>query len=40
MIPQGRILAHYDLERELDRLADIVRENSDMKTIYRLMGLK
>ena len=40
LAPQGRPLASYDLERALDRLADIVRENSDMKTLYRSMGLK
>lgn len=35
-----RMPARYDLEKALDRLADIVRENSDMKTIYRSMGLR
>ena len=38
--PQGRQLATYDLEKALDRLADIVREHSDMETIYQSMGLK
>lgn len=33
-------LATYDLEKALDRLADIVREHSDMETIYKSMGLK
>ena len=40
LAPQGRRLAAYDLERALDRLADIVREHSDMETIYQSMGLK
>ena len=37
---QGRQLAAYDLEKALARLADIVREHSDMETIYQSMGLK
>lgn len=40
LAPQGRQLATYDLEKALDRLADIVREHSDMETIYKSMGLK
>ena len=40
LAPQGRCLASYDLEKALDRLADVVRANSDMETIYRSMGLK
>ena len=40
LAPQGRRLATYDLEKALDRLADIVREHSDMETIYQSMGLK
>lgn len=36
---QGGGQARYDLEKALDRLADIVRENSDMKAIYRSMNL-
>ena len=36
---QGRGLATYDLEKALDRLADIVRRNSDMAAIYRSLGL-
>ena len=40
LAPQGRRLAAYDLEKALDRLADIVREHSDMETIYQSMGLK
>ncbi|MEI3479437.1 MAG: cobyric acid synthase [Bilophila sp.] len=37
--PQGRILASYDIEKALDRLADIVRESCDLTTIYQSMGL-
>ena len=40
LAPQGRQLASYDLEKELDRLADVVREQCDMAAIYRTMGLK
>ena len=40
LAPQGRLLASYDLEKALDRLADIVREHSDMQTLYKSMGLK
>ena len=40
LAPQGRQLATYDLEKALGRLADIVREHSDMETIYQSMGLK
>ena len=40
LAPQGRQLAAYDLEKALDRRADIVREHSDMETIYQSMGLK
>ena len=40
LAPQGRQLATYDLEKALDRLTDIVREHSDMETIYQSMGLK
>jgi len=35
----GNIQVTYDLEPALDRLADIVRENLDIKDIYRKMGL-
>lgn len=38
--PQGRVLVSYDLETALDRLADIVRESSDMNAIYSSLGLK
>ena len=39
LAPQGRQLAAYDLEKALDRLADVVREHVDMSAIYRNMGL-
>jgi len=37
--PLGKIVAPFDLEPRLDRLADIVRNNLDIKKIYRIMGL-
>jgi len=37
--PLGEVRVTYDLEPALDRLADAVRDNLDMKAIYRLMGL-
>ncbi len=40
MPPGGYPPIHYDVEHELDRLADTVREHVDMKTIYRIMGLQ
>ena len=39
LVPQGRQLATYDLEKALDRLADSVREHTDMTAIYKTMGL-
>ena len=36
----GDVRVKYDLEPALDRLADIVRANLDVKQAYRLMGLK
>lgn len=36
----GRLLARYDLERALDRLAAVVRDHVDMETIYRRLGLQ
>ena len=39
MKPLKHIVAHYDLEPALDRLAEVVREGIDVKTIYGLMGL-
>lgn len=38
--PAGRIMATYDLEPALDRLAATVRENIDVKEIYRLAGIR
>lgn len=38
--PQGRILATWDIDTSLDKLAATVREHVDMKTIYRMLGLK
>jgi cobyric acid synthase CobQ len=35
----GRVVAPYDLEPRLDRLADMVRKHLDIKEIYRIMGL-
>ena len=37
--PYGRVLAHYNLEPALDRLADVVRESLDIARIYKLVGL-
>lgn len=37
--PVGKPLAIYDLEPAFDRLAETVRGNMDMNTIYRLLGL-
>ena len=37
--PKGQVVATYDIEAALDRLADVVRRSLDMKQIYRLMGL-
>ncbi|MFH1217843.1 MAG: cobyric acid synthase [Pseudomonadota bacterium] len=39
LVPQGRVLAAYDLEAAFDRLADIVRARLDMKAVYRLLGI-
>jgi cobyric acid synthase CobQ/L-threonine-O-3-phosphate decarboxylase len=36
--PAGRVLAPYDLEPELDRLADAVRKSLDMPRIRRLLA--
>jgi cobyric acid synthase CobQ/L-threonine-O-3-phosphate decarboxylase len=36
---QGRVMACYDLEPAIDRLADTVRQALDIKAIYRRMGL-
>jgi cobyric acid synthase CobQ len=37
--PVGRVLAPYDLENSFDRLADCLRENIDMDSIYKLLSL-
>ena len=37
---KGRIVARYDLEPALDRLAEIVRSSLKINDLYRLMGLK
>jgi len=37
--PVGRVLAPYDLEPALDRLAAIVRSQLDMDFVYRLLGI-
>ena len=37
---KGAILAHYDIDAAIDRLADTVRENTDMDAIYNIMGLQ
>ena len=39
LAPLGRVIARYDIEPALDRLADVVRHSLDMEAIYRLMGL-
>ncbi|MGW8193428.1 MAG: cobyric acid synthase [Desulforhopalus sp.] len=39
LVPVGKILAPYNLERAFDRLADCVRDNVDIAGIYRLMGM-
>lgn len=38
--PLGRVAAAYDVNRALDRLADVVRERVDLDRIYRSMGLR
>jgi cobyric acid synthase CobQ/L-threonine-O-3-phosphate decarboxylase len=40
LAPVGKILATYDLEPALERLADRVRVNLQVEEIYRRMGLK
>jgi len=40
LAPVGRVLAAYDLDAALDRLAGIVRESLDIEAVYRLMRLK
>ena len=35
----GEVLYHYDLEKELDSIAKIVRENLDMENLYNLIKI-
>jgi cobyric acid synthase CobQ len=39
LAPLGRVIAPYDIEPALDRLAAAVRQSVDIAAIYRLMGL-
>ncbi len=39
LAPLGRVIAPYDIEPALDRLADAVRSSLDMEAITRLMKL-
>ncbi|MBF0551968.1 MAG: cobyric acid synthase CobQ, partial [Deltaproteobacteria bacterium] len=36
---KGAVMAGYDLEAVLDKLADVVRASLDLDYIYKLMGL-
>ena len=36
----GKVQATYDIDDAMNRLADHVRNNVDMKSIYKIMGLK
>jgi adenosylcobyric acid synthase len=38
--PVQKVLAPYDLEVALDRLAETVRKSLDVDRIYRIMGLR
>ncbi|MDH5510976.1 MAG: cobyric acid synthase [Nitrospinota bacterium] len=38
--PLGEPRIRYDVDASLDRLADVVRSNMDIKALYKLMGLK
>lgn len=38
--PKGRVVARYDIQSALDRLADIFRVNVDLDKIYELMRIK
>jgi cobyric acid synthase CobQ len=40
MEPLGKVQATYDIDDAMNRLADHVRNNVDMKSIYKIMGLK
>jgi len=37
--PFSGIRAAYDMEPALDRLADIIRENTDIKQIFKFLGI-
>ena len=39
LAPLGCQMAHYDLEKALDRLADVVREHVDLQAVYRSIGI-
>ena len=39
LAPVGKVVAVYDLEPALDRLADVVRNSVEIKEIYRVMGI-
>ena len=39
LAPVGRVLAVYDLQNAFDRLAAVVREQIDLKQVYRLLKL-
>jgi len=38
--PVSRILAQYDIESALDRLADVVRASINAEPLYKMLGLK
>ncbi len=38
--PKGRVVARYDIESALDRLADMFRANVDLDRIYELINIK
>ncbi len=40
LTPLGRVVAPYDLEPALDRLADVVRANLDIAAVYKLAGIR
>lgn len=40
LAPVGCVLAHYNIEPALERLAAIARESLDIQRIYRIMGLE
>ncbi len=37
--PKGKIVARYDIEKSLDRLADYFCDNMDMKSLYKLLNM-